>query len=98
LSADERQEALDTSVWRFELSVNGVPIEMERVIHNGTGATGTSAGRSRSSSSIGSSPGDLPAGQYTLTGRWYGDVDDDDVSEVELEISRTLVVSPTVPE
>lgn len=98
LASDERREILDESVWRFELFVNGVPVDMKRVIHNGTDAT-ADLGRGFETFWVHQfEPGDLPAGQYTLTGRWYGDVDEDDISELELERTRTLVISPTVPE
>lgn len=98
LAPDERREFLDESVWRFELFVNDVPVEMQRSIHNGTDATRDLGRGLEIFWAHQFEPGDLPPGQYTLTGRWYGDVDEDDISELELEQTRTLVVSPTVPE
>jgi hypothetical protein len=97
---DERRE-LKSDVWRFELwaSVNGGPIQQVPLdcTHHATPNT-AAAGPAvvfRSKNCFVEFPGGTfaPGTTVVFTGRWYGDSDEDDVSELELQLSRTVVFS-----
>lgn len=90
LSADERQERMDDAVWRFELFADGVPVPLDRTLHNG----GSDVGPRQMLKwfFVQFEAGHFSPGQTVVfEGHWYGDEDEDDVSELEVIFSRTVV-------
>jgi hypothetical protein len=95
LSAAERQEFLDDSVWRFELSIDGVPVALERSFHADrfeiAGETETTMLKVHF---VQFEAGHFAPGTYDFEGRWYGDSDDDDISELEFTRTRQVTFTP----
>jgi hypothetical protein len=90
LSADERQERMDEAVWRFELFADGVPVVLEHTFHN----EGSDAEPRQMLTwfFVQFEAGHFSPGQTVVfEGHWYGDEDEDDVSELEVVFSRTVI-------
>ena len=97
LSPEEKRE-FHSDVWRFELwlSVDGadavqVPLDSTMHVLATPGDHGPATLQMSKMFFV-----EFPAGTFApgttvvLTGRWYGDTDDDEVSELEVETSRVV--------
>jgi hypothetical protein len=94
LSSAERREFRDDSVWRFELFIDGVAVPLERYFEGGMGGPSGDVPQISKLHGVQFAAGAFSPGTYTFTGVWYGDVDDDDVSDVELTRTVTVVFDP----
>lgn len=94
LSSAERREFRDDTVWRFELFIDGVAIPLERYFEGGRGGPSGDVPQISKVHGVQFAAGAFSPGTYTFTGVWYGDVDDDDVSEVFLTRTVTVVFEP----
>lgn len=90
LSAEEKREFLvGDDIWRFELFVNGVPVPLDRTIHEVFAPLPDCIGLGKWHF-MQFDANHFAPGTYVFEGRWYGDNDGDDVSE--LEILRVVTV------
>lgn len=83
LSDEERAERLDDKVWRFELWIDGSQVSLDRSVHL------TQDGVEKWHF-VQFDKNEFAPGTYEFRGIWYGDSDDDDVSEIELDVTISV--------
>lgn len=88
-TAEDRIAFLDDDLFRFELTLDGAPVSLHRVVS----MEGSPDGWQLKLFYVQFKPGDLAPGSYTLVGNWWVDWDRNGIATIGLTFTRVLVVT-----
>lgn len=88
-TAEDRIAFLDDDLFRFELTLDGAPVSLHRVVSMESSPDGWLLKLFY----VQFKPGDLAPGSYTLVGNWWVDWDRDGIAAIGLTFTRVLVVT-----